>query len=235
MLLTARQVQRMFDVDRSTVYRMAAHGTLPAVKIGRQWRFPAEEIERLVDHGVPEPLRPGNHPNLPVDVADAVAAVAAHLLGVTIVVTDMNGRPITGAANACERMSASAADGDFLSLCLAEWHHLADELDLEPRFRLGPLGFECARAFVRRGTELIAMVVAGGVAPADDASADLHHLDADRRLSVLATLPRIAAVLSNAAAGHPSAAQTLDVRRLLPPATSLPAREDARNLMEVSQ
>src|SRR5674476_1186761 len=47
-LLTARQVQTMFGVDRSTVYRMAEDGRLPAIKIGRQWRFRPEEIERLL-------------------------------------------------------------------------------------------------------------------------------------------------------------------------------------------
>jgi hypothetical protein len=166
---------------------------------------------------------------------DAVAAVAAQLLGVTIVVTDMAGRPITGAANACGRLSTGSADGVFLARCIAEWRQLADDLDLEPRFRLGPLGFECARAFVRHGAELIAMVVAGGVAPIGDPSDDLHHLDADGRRSVLTALPRIAAVLSNAAAGRPSAAHSLDVGRFPPPATSLSSREDARALVEVLQ
>ena len=47
-LLTANQVQRLFDVDRSTIYRMASDGRLPAVKIGRQWRFPADGIRRLM-------------------------------------------------------------------------------------------------------------------------------------------------------------------------------------------
>jgi len=47
-LLTAAQVQHLFHVDRSTVYRMAEDGRLPAVKIGRQWRFPALPIRSLL-------------------------------------------------------------------------------------------------------------------------------------------------------------------------------------------
>ncbi len=45
--LTTREVQDLFKVDRSTIYRMAEDGRLPAVKVGRQWRFPSERIESL--------------------------------------------------------------------------------------------------------------------------------------------------------------------------------------------
>ena len=46
--LSAGQVSQMLGVDRSTVYRMAESGRLPAMKIGRQWRFPAEQIAALL-------------------------------------------------------------------------------------------------------------------------------------------------------------------------------------------
>ena len=47
-LLSARQVQDILHIDRSTVYRMAEDGRLPAIRVGKQWRFPAEEIYALV-------------------------------------------------------------------------------------------------------------------------------------------------------------------------------------------
>ena len=46
-LLTARQVQQLLRVDKSTVYRMASDGRLPAIKVGKQWRFPADEIDQI--------------------------------------------------------------------------------------------------------------------------------------------------------------------------------------------
>ena len=46
--LRAEQVRQMLGVDRSTVYRMAENGQLPAMKIGRQWRFPVDQIGRLL-------------------------------------------------------------------------------------------------------------------------------------------------------------------------------------------
>jgi excisionase family DNA binding protein len=58
-MLTAQQVQDLLEVDASTVYRMASDGRLPAVRIGRQWRFPTEAIERLlVPDGAPLPRQP---------------------------------------------------------------------------------------------------------------------------------------------------------------------------------
>ncbi len=72
--------------------------------------------------------------------------------------------------------------------------------DLAPRFALGGLGFECARAFVRQGSSLIGMVVAGGVAPldCDEHPRGLHELDAAAREAVLRTLPHVAAAVATA-------------------------------------
>ena len=50
-LLTALEVQELLHIDRSTVYRMAEDGRLPAIRVGRSWRFPADRIEALLDSG----------------------------------------------------------------------------------------------------------------------------------------------------------------------------------------
>lgn len=232
-LLTPQQVQGILGVDRSTVYRMAAHGTLPGVKIGRQWRFPAGEILKFTRHAGGDDRRGSETGGrstagaVPTAVADAVVSVSAPLLGVTMVVTDMQGRPITGVANPCGRLDDDAGDSTVVAACLREWRQLAEEVDLEPRFQLGPMGFECARAFVRAGTELVAMVVAGGVAPAGGAATGLHRLDEGQKHAVLAALPRIAATLSRAAAGRPSAEVTIDLEHAVlrsPQQTRAPSR-----------
>jgi excisionase family DNA binding protein len=43
--LTTRQLQEILHVDRTTIYRMADGGRVPAVKVGSQWRFPRRAIE----------------------------------------------------------------------------------------------------------------------------------------------------------------------------------------------
>lgn len=39
-LLTTKELQDVLHVDRTTIYRMAESGRIPAVKVGNQWRFP---------------------------------------------------------------------------------------------------------------------------------------------------------------------------------------------------
>jgi len=48
-MLTTKDLQQILHVDRSTIYRMAEAGQLPALKVGRQWRFPAERIDRWLE------------------------------------------------------------------------------------------------------------------------------------------------------------------------------------------
>jgi len=75
---------------------------------------------------------------------------------------------------------------------------LADEPDFEPQFLTGQLGFQCARAYIRSGTSLVGMVLAGGVAPPGNDSDELYHLDAAQRGRVLTALPKVASALSRA-------------------------------------
>ena len=51
-LLTTKDLQALIHVDKSTIYRMAEDGRLPAIKVGRQWRFPADGIQALLGNGV---------------------------------------------------------------------------------------------------------------------------------------------------------------------------------------
>ena len=110
-LLSARQVQEVLHIDRSTVYRMAEDGRLPAIRVGKQWRFPADEIYRVVDTAPPvlntSPLDP--------KVAAAIADLAGDLLGVMVIVTDMDGHPITPIANPCGWMQQHSDDPQVLT------------------------------------------------------------------------------------------------------------------------
>jgi excisionase family DNA binding protein len=194
-LLTTAQVQERLNVDTSTIYRMAADGRLPAVKVGRQWRFRAQAVEALLagEAGSAAPT-----PSTDASV-QAVLDVAAHLLGVMMVATDMTGRPVSEIANPCPWFVERAEDEAVVQACTSEWRELAEDLDFTPRFRSGTLGFDCARAFIRRDRELVGMVLAGGVAPEASTTPGLHHLDAAQRQAVLDALPAISAVLSRPA------------------------------------
>jgi len=213
-LLTARDVARLLGVDTATVYRMAGDGRLPGVRVGRQWRFPSGRVQAALRRGVPE--APDTAAGRPL-AGDASAwsdtrllgdlvGFAADALGVMMVVTDMTGRPITAITNPCPAIAGRLHDPELLATCTLEWRALATDIDFEPRFRLGAMGFECARALIRSDTELVGTILAGGVATvgSERVNDGLYHLDADQRQAVLRLLPRLAATLSRLA-GHPDA------------------------------
>jgi excisionase family DNA binding protein len=194
-LLTATEVGRSLGVDASTVYRMAAAGRLPGVKVGRQWRFHAAGIDELLS-------RPEVRPSLDATSLEGTLRVVAELLGVALVVTDMSGQLLTGIVNPCPWLAARLDDPQVLSACSREWSAMADELNLEPEFRTGALGFQCARSYLRNGPSLVGMVLAGGVAPdgsGTTATDGLYHLDGPALRRVLTALPRVAAALSRPA------------------------------------
>ncbi len=47
-LMTITEVAAYMQVSRFTVYRLAKDHTIPATKIGRQWRFQKEEIDQWI-------------------------------------------------------------------------------------------------------------------------------------------------------------------------------------------
>ena len=182
-LLSADEVGRRLGVDVSTVYRMAGDGRLHAIKVGRQWRFPADTI----------PVRGFDSPIDP-DTAEAVAAVAADLLGTMVVITDLEGRAMTQVHNPCTRYEQ--ASSEQAEACVREWQDLARTSDFVPRFHRGALDFECAAAFIRAGDRLVGLVIAGGIAPLDQPGPDVHVLTKAQRSLVLESLPRIAAAVA---------------------------------------
>lgn len=158
--LTARDVQELIRVDRSTIYRMAESGRLPAIKVGSQWRFPADEVEAWLNrsgNGHSDPAAPST--------MQEVADLFAELYDVMVVVTDIDGIPVTDVSNPNGYFSAISGEAAALDRCIAEWRTLGGENDFEPRLRPSHLGFLCTRAFIRRGNELVGMVISGGVAP----------------------------------------------------------------------
>ena len=61
MLLTAMELSAEVKLSRDQIYRLARAGTIPAYKIGHEWRFRLEEVLR---HGqskaqVVQPTLPG--------------------------------------------------------------------------------------------------------------------------------------------------------------------------------
>jgi excisionase family DNA binding protein len=45
--LTLEEVAKLLKIAPATVYRMARNGKIPAVKIGRVWRFSSRKLNEL--------------------------------------------------------------------------------------------------------------------------------------------------------------------------------------------
>lgn len=201
-LLTTKQVQDLLRVDRTTIYRMVEGGQLPALRVGKQWRFARAEVERWLHaarsghNGAPAaepPVGPVENRGgqdlrtlLPLDCVQLIQDAFAEALGVMLVVTDMQGRQVTDVSNACGFFTSLIADNPAaVNQCVATWQQLAGAPALEPRFSLSEMGLLCARGLIRGGTELKGMVVVGGIAPegwppsAEHAAALAHVFQAD--------------------------------------------------------
>jgi excisionase family DNA binding protein len=226
--LTTRDLQELIRVDKSTIYRMADAGRLPAVKVGRQWRFPEDAVMAWLGASAPPGgeaihVTPGLADLVTRDLAQSVADLAADAMGVMVVITDMDGSPLTSIANPCGLVGAMAGEASVLPRCVETWRHYGTIPDLVPRFGTSEFGFLCARAFVRRGSELLGMVIAGGVAtdewPPDAAAirsiattfgvpedlvaghiGEVFHLTQEDRVRVLGLLPRVGVLISQMAA-----------------------------------
>jgi excisionase family DNA binding protein len=227
-LLTTKDLQELIHVDKSTIYRMAEDGRLPAIKVGRQWRFPADQVAELLGDGVAvirQPLDAGRErlsQLIDHDTAQTIADLVAELFGVMAIVTDMDGTPLTSVANPCGFFDAIQHRPAAVERCVAGWRELGDATGLGVRLMPSHLGFLCARSFVRAGSDLVGMLIVGGITPeewppqaarlaavAADLGVDVetlaehatetHELDEDEQARLVGLLPKFTDLISNLA------------------------------------
>ncbi|MCX6028234.1 MAG: PocR ligand-binding domain-containing protein [Chloroflexi bacterium] len=188
-LLTTNQVQDLLQIDRTTIYRMVESGRLPAIRVGKQWRFPRPEIERWLQTqtvmsapasgSTEQPAISPHHVNgaaragasstlrdlLPITCSQFIQDAFADILGVMMVVTDMQGQPVTKISNPCGFYTALTQDPNAVSQCIRGWQQLAADPAMGPKFYPSEMGLLCARGLIRVGSELKGMAVIGGIAP----------------------------------------------------------------------
>jgi len=177
-MLTAKDMQELLQVDRSTIYRMAEAGQIPAIKVGRLWRFPADRVQEWLQAQAHAPATPSPSSSplsagdglaslLPLECVQLIQDTFAEALNLMLIITDMQVNPITRLSNPCGLFVAVNRHTNALQKCIEGWQALAATVELEPRFTRSHLGLLCARALVRVGSELKGMVIVGGIAPDD--------------------------------------------------------------------
>jgi len=126
-LLTTRQVQDLLKVDRITIYRMLQDGRLKGVKIGQQWRFPRREVERLLGRTAPapEPEAVDLASGFPTHCVQTIQDLYAEVSGLSAVVIDENGNPLTEASRPCDFCRLLWGSESGKKACRESWKEIA--------------------------------------------------------------------------------------------------------------
>lgn len=136
-LLTTRQLQDLLQVDRITIYRMLNDGRLQGFKVGGQWRFPRQLIEKWLDEQrssleVPAfpkgagALKPSTEA-LPLSCMRAIQDVFAEALGIGCVTTAVDGTPMTPVANSCEFCNLILGNQAGRQRCITSWRAASEQ------------------------------------------------------------------------------------------------------------
>lgn len=190
-LLTAKQVQELLHVDRTTIYRMLKDGRLTGVKVGQRWRFSEQEVNDLLS-GVTrqddEPLS-ASVDVLPLHCMQPVQDVFAEIADVGSVTTGVDGHPLTRISNSCDFCKLILGSEDGRQACAESWRTLAQQTNQSPEFISCHAGLQYARARIEVGGETIAILVAGqfytnNPVPEEEAErlqalAKKYHIDAE--------------------------------------------------------
>ena len=162
-LLTAREVQDLLKIDRTTIYRMLKDGRLTGVKVGKQWRFARQELDALLSGADGAEDAPAPRPTdvLPLHCVQPIQDVFAEVAGVGAVTTAPDGEPLTQLSNGCRFCTLMLSSASGRQACIRSWRQLAAQSDRRPAFVACHAGLQYARARIEIDGELIALLIAG--------------------------------------------------------------------------
>jgi excisionase family DNA binding protein len=161
-LLTAKQVQQLLNVDRTTIYRMLKDGRLDGLKVGSHWRFRKEEIDDLLSLAHEAEVVDSTPVEiLPLHCIQSIQNVFSQIAEVGAVVTEMDGQPLSQMSHCtkfCELIQNAPAG---YQACLNSWKELAQDRDQRPVFHACHAGLQYARGFIEVDNQSTAMIIAG--------------------------------------------------------------------------
>lgn len=173
-LLTTKQLMDLLRVDRTTIYRMINDGRLPRMRVGGQWRFPRQAIEKWITEQNPASrIKVKTEPDvnltlpmvdpeiLPIYYLEPIQEIFARTSDVGAVTTDLNGKPLIPICNSCAFCNLILATEEGRARCEASWKRLADQPERNPRLQKCHAGFTYARGRVVVNGQFIAMFFVG--------------------------------------------------------------------------
>lgn len=200
-LLTTREIVDLLQLDRVTIYKMLKDGTLPALRVGGQWRFSAEAIDGWLksQRGEPpvEPPARSEPPEntlgleltdlLPIATLQSIQNQFAALLSVASFITDLDGQPISP-CNRCSHFCREVhSTNQGMEACKDSWRTIAglDEIGAAT-VHTCHAGIQYASAPICINGQRIALVTAGQflTEPADPVEFRKRALETGAHLGV---------------------------------------------------
>lgn len=165
-LLTTRQLQKLLQIDRTTIYRMLKDGRLTGVKVGNQWRFKRQDVEALLSE-VPslESDQPSesitSFSNIPLEAIQIIQDIFAESARVGAVITTFNGELLTELSNCCRFCSLIMASESGRRSCIDLWRELANQPEDQPKYATCHAGLQYVRAGIKANGHFEGMLIAG--------------------------------------------------------------------------
>jgi len=160
-ILTTRQVQDLLKVDRITIYRMLQDGRLKGIKVGSQWRFTTQEVERLLSgERAQEAIPVDSSTVFPVHCVQTIQDLLSGVSQMSAIVLDVNGVPVTewSAQVGLSRMVTGTAAG--LDDLHQAWQAFAASPDTA---FVGPAGLTAVTAPIHGNGVLVGWFLVGQV------------------------------------------------------------------------
>ena len=128
-ILTARQVQNILKVDRITIYRMLQDGRLKGIKVGAQWRFTRQEVERLLsgDSAAPAAETSSSEAvsSFPTHCVQTIQDLFSAVSQISGLAVDTSGEPLTQPSNPCAFCQLVQQNPGGREACRNSWREIA--------------------------------------------------------------------------------------------------------------
>jgi excisionase family DNA binding protein len=161
--LTTRQVLDILKVDRITIYRMLQDGRIKGFKIGQQWRFPLQEVQRLVGGAIPqpEPSLPETSNNFPTHCVQAIQDLFSEVGQISALVVDLDGKPLTEVSHTCRFCQVMLQSPAGQAACQASWQECANQSATGSRYYTCHAGLQYISAPILDKDQAIGYFLAG--------------------------------------------------------------------------
>jgi excisionase family DNA binding protein len=164
-LLTTKQVQDLFKIDRITVYRMLNDGRIKGVKVGNQWRFARAEIDRMLGEPIEENGDQSSPvikvSDFPVDCVEKLQGIFAGILGVGAITVNLNGEALTQPIFSNPFCKMMLSNPSSQKACQESWRKIAMRVTGNPDFHVCHAGLCYMRSSIKMDEKTVAWMVTG--------------------------------------------------------------------------